>query len=215
MPRSSLFRAALFALAIACGAPAAPGAAAVLIEGEIDGQTVRIVADAARARALVRVGGIERLIDLDSNQAYRVESGGPARQVEGVPPAAGERPALYRLDRWSHGARVAGHRSHYHVLRVDGRICAEVLVGRWSPAAVASAVQALDLVERLHAGLRRPAGEGCGVIPFRAFAQAGWPLMAGLRDRTAFETHVIRFDYQPEGRERTVIDHGRTRASLD
>lgn len=179
----------LTALGLALVALAAPASAAVLIEGVLDGAPIRIVADAAGRQASVTLGGVRHLVDLETGE---IQGPNGRLAAPSVLPSA-----IYRLDEWSHGPRVAGQRSDYHVLRVDGRICAEVLVGRRVRQRLAPAAQALDLVERAGLAARSPAADGCGVIPFRAFAARGWPLMAGLRDRLAFETRVLRFGYTP------------------
>jgi hypothetical protein len=203
--RPSLGAVLLCALLLALPLPAR---AALLIEGLLDGTPVRIVSDAGRMRVLVGIGEHRHLVDLARGAVHAIgaDGAGPAIALPAPRQGPGGRA---RLDRWSHGPRIAGHGSAYHVLRIDGRICAEVLVGRWSLEAVRPAVQALDLVERLNGGPTRLSGDMCEAIPFRAFAARGWPLLAGLVDRAAFETRSIRFDYLPRRDERALLDGGR------
>jgi hypothetical protein len=176
-------------LAALCLLLALPAAAEVVVEGVLDGQPVRLVGNGTLRTAEVIVDGRRLVVDLD---AGTVTADGRALALAAAPPSARYR--IERIGNRSLGPRVAGRAGDYHMLRVDGRICAEVLVDRRWDRRADNAARILALLERALPGLRRPDGHGCGVIPFSALAGAGWPLLAGLRDRVAFETRHIALD---------------------
>lgn len=177
-------------LAALCLLAALPALAAeVFVDAVLDGQPIRLVGNGDLGTAEVVVDGRRHIVDLD---AGTVTAEGRTLALATPPPASRYR--IERIGKRTLGPRVAGRTSDYHMLRVDGRICAEVLVDRGFDRRAANAARIMALLERARPELRRPDGYGCGVIPFSALAGAGWPLLAGLRDRVAFETRHIALD---------------------
>jgi len=177
---------------------APPAAAAMLAEGEMDGQALRLVVDREAGRALVSVGGRRSLVDLQAGHVYLSEGVGGMQRVHArYRPGYGEGPD-YEIAPWGPGPMIAGHASFYHVVTLDGQICAEVLISGWMKPFIEPAAQALSILEQLH---RPRIEEPCARIPFATYAAAGWPLMAGKIDHPIFTTSSIRFDYQPAGDE--------------
>jgi len=188
-----LVRLALFIL-VACGL-LTEARAAVLIEARAGEEDLRLVIDRASERVLVRRDGTEALFDLARGEVYLWRSGStPERRRVRFRPGH-EAPPPYRLEVFGPGPVRAGHASVYHVLFVEDRVCAEVLVSGWMRPFVDPAVRALAMLEQLEGW-----GDGadpCAEIPITTLAAAGWPIMAGKLEQPAFETREIRFDYTP------------------
>ena len=175
-----------------------PAAAAMLAEGEMDGQALRLVVDRDTGRALVTVGGQRNLVDLQAGHVYLSEGAGTVHRVHArYRPGYGEGPD-YEIAPWGPGPMIAGHASVYHAVTLDGQICAEVLISGWMKPFIEPAAQALSILEQLH---HPRVDEPCARIPFATYAAAGWPLMAGKVDHPIFTTSSIRFDYQPSPEE--------------
>ena len=163
-------------LVLALTLAAASAQAGILVEGELEGQEVRVELGAiVTDRAVVTVDGDRQVVELSR----------PA-------PASAD---PYRLTRWSGGPSVAGYGSNYNVLTLDETICGEVLAAPWMEEFLAPAVRALALVQRSDARIAPKKREGCGAIPFAVYAYNGFPLMAGWRDEPVFVTRRIRFDH--------------------
>ncbi|HET6466823.1 MAG TPA: hypothetical protein VFG43_00450 [Geminicoccaceae bacterium] len=181
------------ALVLAAGAGSEAG---ILMDGELQGQVVKAELGRDPSRVLVTVGGTRRLVDLGRGEVYLLDGPRPKRMSARLPDD--REPILpYDLRQWSSGPPVAGHISFYNVLQVQGRVCGEVLASRWMGEFVQPIVRAVEIVQRIDPRVSPKRREGCGAIPFAAFALNGWPLMAGWKDDTTFLTKGIHFDYPP------------------
>jgi hypothetical protein len=189
-----MLRGLLFAFALCVAAGAAE--AGILMDGELQGQVVKAELGRDPGRVLVTVGGTRRLVDLAGGQVYLLDGPRPRRMrasaVDDREPILG-----YDLRQWSNGPPVAGYGSFYNVLKLQDRICGEVLASRWMSEFVQPIVRAVQIVQRLDERVAPKRRDGCGAIPFEAFARNGWPLMAGWKDDTTFLTRTLRFDYPP------------------
>ena len=151
-----------------------PGAAGILLEGELAGQP-----GAGGGRQPIRVARWRPgrrpgyLVDLDRGEVR----GGDGGRTAGGAPAAGAPPTV-SLERWSDGPLVAGYGSTYHVLIVGERICGEVLASPWMTGFTAPLVRALALLQAAVPPWRR-SRKACGAIGLRAYADDGFPLLAG------------------------------------
>lgn len=182
--------------------PSTLSEAAILIEARKEREALRIVIDAGQQRALIVTPRGRSVIDLETGQIYAESVGGAARQL---PIARGEAQGAYRVTPWGPGPVIAGHATVYHVITYGDEICAEMLVSGWMQPFMAPVVQALDALD----GMAEPAeGSGCARIPFRVYAAAGWPMLAGKIDHLTFETRAIRFDYEPLPGELATADDG-------
>lgn len=188
-----LLTALLLALAVK------PATAAILmIEGDLEGKPLRILVDAATARAEVTLDAKRHRIDLETEMARSVRQDGTLGDQETVNhtrsrPAPDIRP-------WGPGPMIAGHASVYHVIMLDEQICGELLISPWMKPFVSSAVEALTILERIkgHHDIKSATIKGpCRDLPFSSYASAGWPLMAGGVNQRLFTTEAISFDYQP------------------
>jgi hypothetical protein len=170
--------------------------AAVLIEGEAEGEDLRVVADKQQKRVLIEKGRERTLVDLAAGEVYLgLETATPERVHAYFRPGHDEI-APYRLERFGPGPVRAGHATTYHVLFAGDRVCAEILTSAWMRPFVDPAVQALALLETI----KRPQPVGddaCADIPLTTLAAAGWPLLSGKIDHPTFATEAIRFDYEP------------------
>jgi hypothetical protein len=187
--------------------PQAAAHAAVLIEATKHGEPFRMVVDHERQRALITTGRGESLIDLARGELYLRGPGAIAHKMRIETPAALGRAAAYRVEPWGPGPVMAGHATVYHVISHGEEICAEMLVSGWMTPFLRPLVETLDLLEELSG---TPRGYGCGRIPFAIYAAAGWPIIAGKLDHLVFETHELRFDYQPPARELALPVHYET-----
>jgi hypothetical protein len=187
--------------------PQAAAHAAVLIEATKHGEPFRMVVDHERQRALITTGRGESLIDLARGELYLRGPGAIAHKMRIETPAALGRAAAYRVEPWGPGPVMAGHATVYHVISHGEEICAEMLVSGWMTPFLRPLVETLDLLEELSG---TPRGYGCGRIPFAIYAAAGWPIIAGKLDHLVFETHELRFDYQPRERELALPVHYET-----
>ncbi len=199
------FRRMLLAAIVLSVLPQAPAGAAVLIEASKHGEPFRMVVDNHQQRALITTARGESLVDLARGEVYVRGPGAIARKLPIEAPAAPA--AAYRVEPWGPGPVMAGHATVYHVISHGEEICAEMLVSGWMTPFVRPLVQALDLLEDLSG---TPRGYGCGRIPFAVYAAAGWPILAGKLDHLTFETHELRFDYQPRERELALPVHYET-----
>jgi hypothetical protein len=184
-------------------APSAAADAAILIEARRQHESVRMVIDAERQRALIATPRGQSVVDLEHNRIY---AGGAAggRQMP-IRPGGAAALGAYRVTPWGPGPVIAGHATVYHVITYKDEICAEMLVSGWMQPFMAPVVQALDLLD----GLAEPAqGGGCARIPFAVYAAAGWPMLAGKVDHLTFETKAIRFDYAPRPGELATAHDG-------
>jgi len=200
------FRRMLLAALLASLLPQASADAAVLIEATKHGEPFRMVIDSQQQRALIATARGESLIDLARGELYLRGPGAIAHKMRMQTPALG-RAAAYRVEPWGPGPVMAGHATVYHVISHGEEICAEMLVSGWMTPFLRPLVQALDLLEELSG---TPRGYGCGRIPFAIYAAAGWPIIAGKLDHLVFETHELRFDYQPRERELALPVHYET-----
>jgi hypothetical protein len=153
---------------------AAPAMAGILVEGELEGEPVRVELGELRDRALVTLGAERRLVQL----------------VE--PPAP---PPGFRLAAWSGGPVVAGYGTTYNVLTRDAAICAEVLSAPWMAPFLRPAVAALALLQVSEPRLAPIPRDGCGPLPFTLLAGNGWPLFAGWKDAPLFATTRLSFSH--------------------
>jgi hypothetical protein len=182
--------------------PSTLSEAAILIEARKEREALRMVIEAGQQRAMIVTPRGRSVIDLDTGRIYAQSAGGTARQL---PIARGEAPGAYRVTPWGPGPVIAGHATVYHVITYGDEICAEMLVSSWMQPFMAPVVQALDVLD----GMGAPAGGyGCARIPFRVYAAAGWPMLAGKIDHLTFETRAIRFDYDPIPGELTTAEDG-------
>lgn len=168
--------------------------AAIQIEAEARGQSLRLVIDREQDRVLVQNGTARTLVDLAKGDVYLHSAQGEPERVRARYRPGHSEPAPYRLEPFAPGPMVAGHASHYYVLFVADRVCAEVLVSNWMRSFVEPAVRALALLDELKGGA---SDDPCADIPFPTLAAAGWPLVSGKIDRPTLETKSVRFDYKP------------------
>ena len=184
-------------------APSAIAEAAILIDARRQGDTLRVVIDAERQRALIVTARGQGVVDLERARIYVREGAGGGRQIPIEPGAASL--GGYRVTAWGPGPVIAGHATVYHVITYRDEICAEMLVSGWMRPFMAPVVQALDQLD----GMPTPAqGGGCGRIPFAVYGAAGWPMLAGKIDHLTVETKAIRFDYAPQPGELSTSDDG-------
>jgi hypothetical protein len=204
MPTNPRALLTVFMLALAT-TPAA--AAALLIEGDLDGKTLRILVDTERSQAEVTLGEAHHRVDLDAARAQRVRADGSLGEKE----TAGAKAAAPTPDikPWGPGPMIAGHPSVYHVMTLGDEICGELLISPWMKPFVSPAVEALAILERIKGdhGIKSATLDGpCGRLPFSSYAAAGWPLMAGGMKQRLFTTETISFDYTPSATELTWVD---------
>ncbi|WP_159709867.1 hypothetical protein [Geminicoccus flavidas] len=193
-------RKALAAAALLLGLVAGPAQAGALVEGVLRGVPIRLETGTDPVMVRVRLGQAELLVDLGRDLLVPLEPAAlPIDAADLVDATAGQR---FVLMLWG-GRRptIAGEKGAYFVLTRLGRTCGEVLAATWTRPLIAPLVAAIDLLERSLPSLRPAEWQGCGAVPFRAFAGRGWPLLAGGLDSRQFETTRISFDHQPdEGR---------------
>ncbi|MGI9491141.1 MAG: hypothetical protein ACR2QF_01805 [Geminicoccaceae bacterium] len=179
-------------------------AAALLIEGDLNGKTLRILVDDTKSEAEVSLGETHHLVDLDAGGAQLIESDGTLGKQEVVREIG--RAPMPVIKPWGPGPMVAGHASVYHVMMMGETICGELLISPWMKPFVSPAVEALAILERIKGDhdIKSATIDGpCGELPFSSYAAAGWPLMAGGVEHSLFETKTISFDYQPSEQELT------------
>jgi len=179
-------------------------AAALLIEGDLDGKTLRILVDDSKSEAEVSIGETHHRVNLDADEAQLIEADGTlgkqevVREMDGAPTP--------EIKPWGPGPMIAGHASVYHVLMLGEKICGELLISPWMKPFVSPAIEALAILERIKGDhdIKSATIEGpCGALPFSSYAAAGWPLMAGGVDQRLFKTETISFDYEPNQQELT------------
>ncbi len=191
----------VFLLALAA-TPAA--AAALLIEGDFDGKTLRILVDTTTSQAEVTLGETHHRIDLAADKAQAVGTDGSVGNQE-VAEAASVT-LTPQIKPWGPGPTIAGHASVYHVITLGDKICGELLISPWMKPFASPAVQALAILERIKGDhdIKSATLDGpCGALPFTSYASAGWPLMAGGMNQRVFTTETISFDYDPSDTELT------------
>lgn len=189
------------AILLALATPPA-AAAALLIEGDLDGKALRILVDTERAKADVTLGGNRHRIDLETDEAQAVRTDGSLGEQEIAEDATSS--PIPDIKPWGPGPMIAGHASVYHVMTLGEKICGELLISPWMKPFVNSAVEALTILERIKGDhdIKSATIDGpCGALPFSSYAAAGWPLMAGGMNQRLFTTETISFDYQPGGDE--------------
>lgn len=204
MPNASPFVAAAITLGLAtssAGLATSPASGALLIEGVFSGKALRIIVDEEAAEAEVTLDDKRHFLDLAADEAHRIGADGTVSLAELSAKATAPKPEIRP---WGPGPTIAGHSSVYHVMRVDGEICGELLISPWMKPFVDPAVQALAILERIKGedGIKQTGLDGaCGDLPFSSYALTGWPLMAGSIDEPIFRTEAISFNYQPSGDE--------------
>ena len=177
--------------------PAAGARAGILVEAVQGDVPLRLETGSDHDRVLVTVAGEPYLVEARSGLVHRGD-GGSSEPIRALLADDGASGLPYMLERWSAGPPVAGHASTYHVLQVGERICGEVLASAWMTPFLAPIVRAMELMQRVSSALRPIEREGCGTIPFAAYARNGWPLMVGWRDEPVFRTLAVRFDHYPD-----------------
>jgi hypothetical protein len=184
-------------VALAFILPPSAASAAVLIEGRVDGEALRVVADRQQDRVLIEKGAERTLVDLGAGEVYLgLETGAPERVHAYFRPGHDEG-APYRLERFGPGPVMAGHASTYYVLFAGELVCAEILSSAWMRPFVDPAVQALALLDAIKQPQAAAGDNACADIPLTTTAAAGWPLLSGKIDHPTFRTDAIRFDYEP------------------
>lgn len=174
-----------------------PATGALLIEGHLVGEDLRIVVDAATNQAEVTLGATRHRIDLAAETAERIDGDGRKSEVQVSARARAPKPDI---EPWGSGPKIAGHPSVYHVISVNDQICGEVLISPWMKPFVDPAIRAMAILERVkgEGGIQPIDLDGaCGKLPFSSYAMLGWPLMAGSIDAPIFETEAIDFAYSP------------------
>jgi len=187
------FRVMLFVLLVLT-ASAGAARAGILVQGSMEGVPVRFEMGHDRTRVLAEIDGSRHLLDLAGDAIYRLDGARPMRLRAGLLDD-GASMLAYRLADWSPGPPVAGHGSRYNVLTVGEEICGEVLSSRWMLEFLGPLVRSVGLMQRLEPAIRPRDRGTCGAIPFDTYARNGWPLMAGWKNATAFETTEVRFDH--------------------
>lgn len=170
--------------------------AGIVVDGRMAGLTVRIELGDSPERVALAVDGKQRLVDLATSEVYLLDGPGP-RRVKAAMLDDLEPYHPYVLQHWYGGPMVAGHGSTYHILKLDEAICGEVAASEWMKPFLEPAIRAVELVQRLDRRIGPKRREGCGAVPFEAYARNGFPLMAGWKDEPFWVTERIRFDHQP------------------
>lgn len=173
-------------------------AAALLIEGDLDGKVLRILVDTSKSEAEVTLGDARHRVELNADKAQQVEIDGSLGKLEVVRETGDA--LTPEIKPWGPGPMIAGHASVYHVMTLGETICGELLVSPWMKPFVSPAVEALAILERIKGDhdIKSATMDGpCGALPFSSYAAAGWPLMAGGMNERIFTTETISFDYDP------------------
>jgi hypothetical protein len=178
--------------------PAAQGA--VLIEMTAGAEPLRVVIDRPQQRVLIASGDRRTWFELGAGLVYHSDGRGPAQRAHARYRPGHDRPPPYRIERFGPGPIVAGQASTYHVLFVEDRICAEMMLSEWMHPFVEPAVRAIALIQQPEGADR---DDACAGIPLVTYAAAGWPLLAGKADRPTLATRTIAFDYAPAPDELT------------
>jgi hypothetical protein len=167
---------------------------AVLIEMTAGAEPLRVVIDRPQQRVLIASGDRRTWFELGAGLVYHAEGRGPAQRAHARYRPGHNRPPPYRIERFGHGPIVAGQASTYHVVFVEDRICAEMMLSEWMQAFVEPAIRAIALIQQLEGPHQ---DDPCAGIPLVTYAAAGWPLLAGKADRPTLATRTIAFDYAP------------------
>jgi hypothetical protein len=191
-------RLALLALAWLVLLPAA-ARGAVLIEMTAGAELLRVVIDRPQQRVLIASGNRRTWFELEAGLVYHGDGRGPAQRAHARYRPGHDRPPPYRIERFGPGPIVAGQASAYHVLFVEDRICAEMMLSEWMRPFVEPAIRAIALIQQLQGAHQ----DACAGIPLVTYAAAGWPLLAGKADRPTLATRTIAFDYAPAPGELT------------
>ncbi len=175
MPRPAALPAALLLILAA-----APVAAGVRLVAERDGR---------RLEAVFAGPGAREVTVRYEDRTFRVPVG------DGEAGAVGNGDG-WRVEFWHRGPRVAGWASRYHVVRRDGRICAEVLASRWLGRALAPVLTALVRLGEREPELAAIAlGGDCGRLPLAVAGRAGFPLAVSDGRRERFVVRELRFGW--------------------
>jgi hypothetical protein len=166
--------------------------AAVLVELMLGAEPMRLVIDRPQQRVLMTRGDRRTWFDLSHGLVYHQDGPGPAQRAHARYRPGHEPPPPYRIERFGPGPIVAGQASTYHVLFLDERICAEVMLSPWMRSFLDPATRAIALLQQMR-GPR--ADDPCAGIPLATYAAAGWPLLAGKADRPTLVTRSVAFDY--------------------
>ena len=193
-------RLALLAVICFVHMPLAAARAAVLIEMTAGREPVRVVIDRPQQRVLFAGAGRETWFDLGQGLVYHRTGHGPAQRAHARFRPGHDQPPPYRIERFGPGPIVAGQAGTYHVLFLDERICAEMMVSAWMLPFVDPAIRAIALIQQLRGQDR---DDPCTEIPLTTYAAAGWPLLAGKSDQPTLITRTIAFDYIPRPDELT------------
>lgn len=173
-------------------------AAALLIEGDLDGKALRILVDTNTYEAEVTLGEARHRVELKADKAQQIDTDGSLGKQEIV--RAGDSAPTLEIRPWGPGPTIAGHASVYHVMTLGEKICGELLISPWMKPFASPAVEALAILERIKGDhdIKAATMNGpCGALPFSSYAAAGWPLMAGGMNERVFTTQTISFDYDP------------------
>jgi hypothetical protein len=193
-------RLALLALACVLLLPSAEARGATLIEMTAGTEPLRVVIDRPQQRVLIASRERRTWFDLNAGLVYHRVGDGPTMRAHARYRPGHDRPPPYRVERFGPGPIVAGQASAYHVLFLDDRACAEMMLSAWMRPFVDPGVRAIALLRQIRAGHEEDA---CAGIPFATYAAAGWPLLAGRPDRPTLATRTIAFDYAPAPDELT------------
>jgi hypothetical protein len=181
--------AGLLALAWVLGGPCG-AEAAVLVELMLGTEPMRLVIDRPQQRVLMTRGQRRTWFDLGHGLVYHQDGAGPAQRAHARYRPGHEPPPPYRVERFGPGPVVAGQSSNYHVLFLDERICAEIMLSPWMRSFLDPAIRAIGMLPH-----EPRAGDACAGIPLVTYAAAGWPLLAGKADRPTLVTRSVAFDY--------------------
>ncbi len=177
MPRPAALLAVLLPLLAA-----APAGAGVRLVAERDGRRLEAVFAGPAAREVtIRYEGRTFVVPVGDGK-----SGSTADEDS------------WQVESWHRGPRVAGWTSRYHVVRRDGRICAEVLASRWLGRALAPVLVALARLGARRPDLAAIALDGCGRLPLAVAGRAGFPLMVSDGRRARFVVRELRFGWPVE-----------------
>lgn len=161
------------------------------------------------AAAFARAGvlRVAELVGVPITGRLDAASGRADLAVEGgIVPEAASIAADVRLRPWSPGPKMAGRASGDHVRERHGRVCGEVLTGRWLGRELRMLWDALWCAPDAR-GVRALVVGSCGGVSPAVLAFAGFPLAAGDGRRYLFATRDLRFGV-PSGRAAAAPKEG-------
>ncbi|MCB1885640.1 MAG: hypothetical protein KDG89_16880 [Geminicoccaceae bacterium] len=167
--------------------------AGILVQATLEDVPLRLEMGGDASKVLAVVDGGHRLVDLGEGAVWFLDGAARRVPVSGLGDGSTLKP--YSLRRWSEGPMIAGHSTGYNVMQLGETICGEVLTSPWMMAFLKPVKLAIELLQRVEPRLRAKARQGCGRIPFDAFAKNGWPLMAGWKDAAVWRVETIAFDH--------------------